>query len=590
MQYCNRTNRANHSGFIFIELIVVTSVMVIIFGALFLSFQFTLELMATTRAKLSALSLANDRMEYYRSLPYDSVGVVAGFPAGTIPQTSLLTLNGLDFNERVRVDYVDDPADDIAGVDGNGIVTDYKQIRLEYTWSIGGDTKELSLSSYIVPRAMETDVGGGTVRINVLDADSALLTGASVRLFSASTTFAYDVTNPTTAAGSALFAVPADSGYQVEVTANIAGRQYSTASTYVATTLNPNPVVGPFAVLEADVSTLTFQIGELSDFAIKAMSTLVEDSVLEVFSDISGIASSTGTTAVSGGDLQLRDSSGVYDLQGRVFLNPVTPATLAQWEVVRLVSDLPSNTNYVVQLYTGDALTAYTLIPDSDLPGNTAGFTDTLIDLSGLDPVLYPAVSVGLTLMTTDSAVTPRIGEIEVYWRESVTNRSGFTLDVRGNKIIGTDSVSAPIYKTVRSVTADAGGNATLVDLEFDAYTVTSTAGADLAAACASHPVVHRAGIDSSVALLYVPDAAYTVRVSVSDGLARSIPGVSVRLQRSGYDVMQTTNTCGQTFFTGGLTDAADYRLVVSAPGFATQTIDPFTVSNDVTSTIILIP
>jgi len=139
MQYCNRTNRANHSGFIFIELIVVTSVMVIIFGALFLSFQFTLELMAITRAKLSALSLANDRMEYYRSLPYDSVGVVAGFPAGTIAQTSLLTLNGLDFNERVRVDYVDDPADDIAGVDGNGIVTDYKQIRLEYTWSVGGD-------------------------------------------------------------------------------------------------------------------------------------------------------------------------------------------------------------------------------------------------------------------------------------------------------------------------------------------------------------------------------------------------------------------------------------------------------------------
>ena len=57
------------SGLLFVELIVVTAISVIIFGALFVSFQFAIELISTTRAKLSALSLANDRMEYFRSLP-----------------------------------------------------------------------------------------------------------------------------------------------------------------------------------------------------------------------------------------------------------------------------------------------------------------------------------------------------------------------------------------------------------------------------------------------------------------------------------------------------------------------------------------
>lgn len=573
-----------------VELVVVTAISVIIFGALFLSFQFTLELVATTRAKLSALSLANERMEYFRSLPYDNVGVIAGFPAGTIPQTSTLVLNGIDFNERVRIDYINDPADDTAGVDINGIVTDYKQIRLEYNWTVGNDTKELSLSSFIVPRSIETDVGGGTVRINVLDADSTLLPDASVRLFSSSSTFSYSVVNPTTAAGAALFAVPADSGYQVEVSANISGRQYSTSSTYVVTAFNPNPVVGPFAVLEADVSTLTFVIGELSDLDVQVKSAVIEGSAFEPFTDVSGIASSTGSTTVSGGGLVLTDYFGAYETEGAVFLNPVTPATLEQWEVIRIVAAAPVTTSYSVRLYTGDALTAYTLIPDGDLAGNTLGFTDTLIDLSDLDPVAYPSVTLGLTLVTTDTALTPEIDEVELYWRESSVNQSSFTMDVRGDKIIGTTASATPIYKSTSTVTTNGSGNVLFPGLEFDSYTFEPTTSVVLASACPAHPVNHRAGIDSTVELVYVAAVANTLRVSVVDGLARTIPGVTIRLERTGYDITQTSNTCGQALFTSGLTDNSDYTLIVSAPGFSTTTVNPFTVSGHSTSNIILLP
>jgi len=570
-----------------IELIITSAIMVVVFGSLFLAFQFTLELLSISRAKLSGLSLANDRMEYFRSLPYDSVGVVSGFPAGTIPQTSVLSLNGISFNERVRVDYVNDPADDVAGVDNNGITTDYKQIRLEYQWEIGGETKELILSSFIVPRSIESNVGGGTVRINVLDADSTLLPGATVRLFNSSSTFSYDVTNLTTAAGSALFAVPQDSGYQVEVSANIGGEQYSTARTYAATTTNPNPNVVPFSVAEAGISTLTFQIGALGDLDLSVKSAVVENSAAETFADSLGIALSNDT-AVSGGDLVLADTAGVYQTSGIAYLNTTAPSTINSWEVVRVVPVIPATTNFLLRLYTGDAVGGYTPIPDSDLPGNSTGFTDTLIDVSALDVGTYATATIGITLSTSNTSVTPAIEEVAVYWRESDSALASQSFYIQGQKTIGTDASAAPIYKATSTATTNANGEIQIPDLEYDIYSVDTSASLDLARACPAYPIVHQAGIDSEVELLYVANSANTLRVHVLDSLNRSVPGVDVELRRSGYNQTLQTDTCGQVFFTGGPTNNNDYELTVSAPGYATQVVDPVEVNGDTVTTINL--
>lgn len=584
-----KTPYSRTSGLMLIELIVVSAISVVVFGALFVTFQFTLELVANTRAKLSALSLANDRMEYFRSLPYDDVGVVAGFPAGTIPQTSSLTLNDITFNERVLVDYVDDPSDNTAGIDDNTITTDYKQLRLVYQWEVNGEVKEVALTSYIVPRSIETNVGGGTARIVVLDADSAPLSGASVRLFNSSTTFPFERTVITNPSGMATFAVPEDSGYQVEVSGVISGQQYSTSSTYVATTTNENPVVGPFAVVEAGISTLTFLIDELSDLDVSTKSAVVEDSVYEPFADALGIASSAMTN-VTAGELRLQDAFGVYETTGTAYLNPVTPAIIANWETIRVAADVPVDTNYVVQLYVGDAIGGYALIPDAELPGNSTGFTDTLIDISSLDTFTYATTTVGITLNTTDTSVTPAIEEIEIYWRESDTALANVTLDVRGDKILGTQDDLSLNYKSTSTITTDVSGEFDMEGLEFDAYTFTPTGAYDLASACASHPYNLQAGVDDDLEFVYVANAANTLRVSVVDGLGRAIPSVDVRLQRSGYDVTQTTNTCGQTFFTGGLSDNNDYTLDIMSAGYVDDNVSSFAVSGDTFTEIILLP
>ncbi len=577
------------AGFTFVELLVVAALTTLIFGALFSSFQYTLRLVNESRAKLSVVSLANDRMEYFRSLPYAEVGTISGIPPGTIPQNSTTTLNGIIFQERVLVEYVDDDADGVGASDTNGIVSDYKRVKVEYTWSIGNSTSSLALISNIVPRSVETTTGGGTVRINVLNSNSTLLPGASVRLLNRTTTSTVDVTRITDATGVALFSgAPAASSYEVIVNGTIAGEVYSTSQTYEATTTNPNPTVAPFAVLESDVSTLTFQIDALSDMAFETLSTITEGSIVEPFSGGSGIASSTDV-AVGGGELRLRDTAGVYESSGVAYLEAVTPSPLETWESIRVAADIPGGSSYRVQLFTGASTTLYELIPDSDVPGNGAGFTSAFIDISELDSATYPSIVVGILLETINPSFSPLINEVAVYYRESSAALSGATLNIVGDKTIGTELDATPIFKTATSVVTDAGGEAALSNMEFDTYTITPSGGYDVALSCPSNPFTHRAGIDSDVSILLVGNAASTLRVEVRDALQRPIPGATVRLERGGYDVTTTSGSCGQVFFTGGVSDASDYTLTVSQVGYTTETLTSFSITGDTVTAVTLI-
>jgi type II secretory pathway pseudopilin PulG len=585
----------NHSlsqkGFSLVEVIFVAALSVLVFGVLLSSFQYSLKLINQSRSKLSALSVANDRMEFFRSLPYNDIGTISGIISGAIPQNSIVTLNDIEFHERVLVEYVDDPADGKAGTatpDSNGIPSDYKCIKLEYTWDVNGTTNVVSLISNIVPRSIESTAGGGTVKINVIDENSALLPGASVRLINNTTGSPIDVTRIADAGGVALFSgAPAASNYEVIVTANISGHQYSTAQTYETTGANPNPIVSPFSVLVSDISTLTFQIGELSDLDIKTLSAVSEGVLKEEFTNLLAVDSSVDVEAV-GGRLKLANVSSVYKTSGIAYLGVITPAPLLRWQTVRVAVDLPASTSHKVQLFTGVPTGPYTLIPDSELSGNVVGFTDTLIDISSLDPIAYPSIYIGVTLETTDTNVTPSVDEISLYYRNSETDLAGASFGIRGSKIIGTDAVSAPIYKYTDSLTTDGSGDVTIAALEFDTHVITPNGGYDIAMACPAHPFIHQAGVDGELEMVLVPNAVTTLRVSVIDTLGRVIPGAFVNLNRTGYTDTILTDSCGQVFFTGGLINSSDYEINVTATGYNNQTVSAFDINGDTLKIITL--
>lgn len=566
-------------GFSLIEVLVVAVVMLLVFGGLFAGFRYSLELISTSRAKLSALTLANDRMEYIRSLSYNAVGTVSGIPAGLIPQVSTTTLNNIKFTQTVLVEYIDDDADGIGVADSNGITTDYKQAKVTLSWMMRGVSHEIFLVSNIIPRSIETSVGGGTLRVNVFDAAVAPLPGAEVRVVNNSLVPTIDVTRTTDSTGAALFGgAPAGPDYEITVTAP----GYSTDKTYKATTTLPNPTTLPIAVLAADISTMNFFIDELSTLNITTFSNKIVGTTTELFTNGSGIATATNATT-SAGALVLTQTAGIYATTSTVFLTAMTPSPLAVWDSIFINSVLPAQTVVRVRLYTGTS--TYTLIPDTDLPGNSTGFTSSFISLGTLSAALYPSLVVGLVLSTTNTAVTPQLTDIETWYVITKTVRPTTAMQVVGAKTIGTLSDASPVYKYRISTSTDGIGQRMLSNIEWDSYTAVPT-NYDIAEACPSSPLVVAPYTTSTLELVTVPDTANTLRVVVNTITGSPLRAATVTLSRGGFSETVTSGLCGQGFFSG-LTAATDYDLSVIVPGYVTQTFSGVGVSDDTIQTIL---
>ncbi len=564
-------------GFSLIELLVVAAIMSLFIGGLFVTIQTSLKLVTDNRARMSALSVANDRLEYIRSLSYNAVGTVSGLPAGNIPQVSTSTLNGFLFTERTIIEFIDDPADGIGASDSNSITTDYKRAKVEISWTARDVTKKVVLVTTVVPRSIETNVGGGTIRVNVTDANVAPVSGASVRLLNTTGTTTVDVTKLTDTTGSVLFGgAPAGSGYEVFVTR--AG--YSSEQTYVATTSIPNPVLQPISLLAADISTVNVQIDALSSVAMRLLSDRVEASSTRPFTAGTDLASSTGVV-VAGGNLELASSAGVYQSSGLGLLTAVAPSPLARWGTVVVDEVIPAQTSRLIRIYS--STTPDSLVPDSDLPGNSAGFAAGSIDLSQLSVVTYPSLTIGVSLETTNTAVTPQINTVTAYFTESETPLTT-TFTWRGNKVIGSQLDFSPIYKHDYSTTTNGSGERELNNVEWDTYQV-AIAGYDIREACMAHPVVVAPNSVNSVTLVTAGDTAHSLRVVVTAG-GNPVRDATVTLTRGSSDV-ETTGSCGQVFYPG-LTTATDYQLTVSASGYSAVTIDPLPISGDVVFEVAL--
>jgi len=573
----------NKAGFSLVEVILVIVIVTIVFGGLFISFEYSLRLIGQSRAKMTALSLMNDRLEYIRSLPYDAIGTVLGIPSGAIPQNRVVNLNGINFNERVLIEFVDDVADGFGSLDSNGILSDYKRIKIEYTWNMSGVTDSFSTVSNIVPRSIETTAGGGTLRVNVFDSLALPLSGVSVRLLNITTTSTIDVTRYTDVGGSAIFTgAPAAANYQIFVSSP----GFSSDQTRVATTSLPNPNTLPISVLESDVSTMNFQIDRLSTTTIKLLSSQTINTNIEYFDDLSGIASSTSVT-VSGGALELIETGGVYDSSGFAWLNPFTPTPIINWGVVKMDSVISTDTDIRIQFYTDTNLTD--LVPEIDLPGNTFGFTEEYIDLRGLSGGKYPTLVPRASLVTTNVNQTPRLLRLDMPYIEDEVPLAGEVVNIIGTKIIGNLADSTPVLKYSLSTTTNSSGQVSLYGLEWDQYRLITDGGRVISDVCPGNPFTVTPNSSTTLNIITSLANTHNLRVAVKTGFGTPLLGATVLLTRPGYSDSRTTSWCGQAFFPS-LVGASDYTLSVSAPGYIINIIDPFTASSTSFQEVILTP
>lgn len=582
-----RTTKRTESGFSLVEVVIVSALVVLVFGALLTGVRTMVVLIADAKAEAGARALAVSRLEYIRSLPYDEIGTVGGIPSGPLSQSATTTVNGVTYVERTLIQYIDRPEDGLAADDENGVTADSKSVRVVYDWNVRGEEDSYSLSAEIAPTGIESLAGGGTLEINVFNADVLPVAGAAVRVQNNTGTSTIDVTVYTNESGRAYFpGAPALTGYEISATAD----GYSTDQTYSASSTNENPNPPHVSVIAGEVSSLSFAIDELSRLTIVTKSPPETGTYDEIFSDDTGVYEVTDVVLESG-ELRLAGNVGSYEPRGTFFGVEVAPETISAWNRFTLTASTTADTSVLSRFYsvTGSGTsTSYTLIPDEDLPGNTVGFASSYVDLSELSSSQYPRIAVGLELQSSDVTLTPTVSGYTLSHTIAQPALSAVPVGVAGAKEIG-EYDQSPVYKYDTTHTTDGTGEVTVEALEWDQYTLTvaSSSGYDISAAYPPIPLSLDPGTSATAILELVDATDHSLRVTVLNGSGSAVADASVTLSHTGDAETVVTPMHGNAFFSD-LTTADNYTLNVTHPDYTTEVVDPLAVEDATTLTVTL--
>lgn len=544
----------------FIDVIVGTSLVLIVFLALFGLLRASIAVSQLTKAKAVATAVAESQMEYVRSLSYDAVGTVGGIPAGAVPQNSTTTSNGIPYGVRTFIAYADDAADGLGGADTNHIITDYKRIKVTVNYVAGGKPRTVELVSNYSPLGMETTTGGGTLRLVIVSASSAPVAGASVRIVNAGTSPTVDVTTFSDATGIVYLPGAATSSqYQVYVTKT----GYSSAQTYARDTTNQNPTPGYLTVAKDMTTTSTFAIDQLSTLTMRSYMAIATTTFSDTFPDSSNIAAFSNAQ-VSGGSVTLANPGTGYAASGTALSKTLAPTYLVSWVSASSTSSVPPGTSAVVRVEDGSG----TPLPDSVLPGNSTGFTGT-IDLSGISTSTYPSLALRASLTTNATTTTPQLQQWGVAYKRGPIPLPNIAFTLTGTKTVGSTGAGAPIYKTILATSTGATG-ANALPLEWDAYALTLS-GYDTVDACNAPPYTLSPNATSDSSLYVASSTSNSLLVSVRDSSNVAISGANVTLSRTGYTSTVTTSPCGGAYF-GSIAASSAYTIQVSKTGYTTDT------------------
>ena len=138
-----------------LEVVVSIGLLSVVFVGLFGVLQLGTRLATDNKSRTGASALALERMEFIRSLDYDSIGTVGGDPSGLLATSEAITLNGVPYTRRTVIVYVDDPQDGSGGADSNGITDDYKRMKVEVSWTGKTGARSVSVASDVAPPRIE---------------------------------------------------------------------------------------------------------------------------------------------------------------------------------------------------------------------------------------------------------------------------------------------------------------------------------------------------------------------------------------------------------------------------------------------------
>ncbi len=573
---CAEKGRKNHGGNWFaayddsrgvtlIDTLVGVALMLVVFLGIFAAFELSVDVVTNNKARAGAIELADQRMEYIRSLTYSVVGTVGGIPSGSIPQSETVVLNGVTYTRRTVIEYEDDQKDS-----PNGSTENYKAVKVDVAWTSQSGTRHITLVTRVSPTTglATTCTSCGTLLISVVNASSSPFSGASVSIMNASTSPAVNINTFSNASGTVeILGVPTGSGYSIVVT----NTNYSTAQTYSATSQNTNPNPGNLTVSNNETTSGTFAIDVLGSMTIQTWTQILSGTWTAPFSNTSEIATSTNIT-VSDGNAHLTSLASSGNLQSIA----IAPSYLATWGSVSWTNSQPSGTSILYHVYDGAGVN---LIPESQLPGNSAGFTTSPINLGSVSTSTYPSISLFATLSPSASS-TPSISSWGVSYTYGPTPLPNIAFTLQGSKTIGSGP-SGTLYKYSQNLSSGSASSLTIPNLEWDTYAITvngASTGYDIASSCNPQPESLSPGASLTTKLFLAAHTTNSLLIDVrSSSTGALLPGASAHVTASGYNTALTTDSCGQAFFPG-LTSGS-YSITVSATGHTTYSNSNYSVS-----------
>ena len=556
-------------SFSLIDTLVGVFLLILIFVGIYGGYRLMLKTLNQARIRTVATYLCTEKIEEFRNLSYEEIGTEGGYPSGDIPQTENETSNGISFTIKNEVDYVADETDGLTSPDDD-CPNDYKRVTVTVFWG-EKDSQKVSLSTIVSPEneVQECEETGGILWVNVFDAAGQLLDGASVEVRDINSVLEKECTTSSTERCYIILPPSGDNSENYKITVSKSG--YSSEETFkMGDTYNSQTIVTPqksnATIFENEVTKESFSIDKLSSLSIKIMSSRGKEEFLDDFSDASKI-SDYFRVDISEGEVTLLQTGGNYSDSGYLISETISSFSLYSWGEFSFLDSRPENTNITYQiLYENNG--NWEPIPDTDLPGNESGFTQSPVDLSSLDTSQYPQIRLKGTLSTSDVSITPSLSEWKLsYYTKEPHPIGNVSFHIRGDKIVGKDANDTPIYKYEKDLTSDDTGNVIISSLEWDNYyfSENDATGMNLVEVFPPQPVSLSPDATQSVTLYFESENSLLVTVKDSD-TSTPILDASVRLYKGDYDKTYRTDSNGQVYFAPLNNDT--YNLEVATEGY----------------------
>lgn len=263
-----KKNYRNQKGFTLIETLVGSAVFLLVALSSYNAFGVLMDAVSSSQAKIAATSVANERFEIIRNLPYDDVGIVAGLPVGKIIRTQTVTRDNYSFIIQTTIRSMDDPFDGtIGGSPADTSPADYKLADIDITCSNCKFFAPLKFVTLVAPHSLETASTNGALFIRVFDADGLPIQGSSVHIVNTQTNPDTIINETTDNAGwiKIVDAPPGTNAYNITATKS----GFSQDQTYpIGGAAGANPVQPDATVVLQQVTQTSFSIDRLSPLTV----------------------------------------------------------------------------------------------------------------------------------------------------------------------------------------------------------------------------------------------------------------------------------------------------------------------------------